>query len=492
MLDARGHVICPLGYVHEHDSVIINFEKPSSLPVKIAELPEVFLEFWFIHAEICSQCSVGSYTSRLALFGIYCKQLIMLRAVHSIFLGAPPSSSDSTVPTAPWSSGRSSAAHTDDMDRRSVRSSGESSSSSSASFSKLKKEVMANDPSVKGPPKENLSVVREEDPDDEIVQNDDEEEESREAAMSVYDHASVVEQQKKLYFKFVESFMPEECGGTFEDTLLCLDAQEEYGMVDGGDDESDSLYSVLSGKLFKYRVLPECRFISCKILVHICRLPEVFSLSDRSMWEELLPLLNSANGMDEKDRLELQKKAYHKYKAFNQTWMYYDPGALVKAGLSALKGSMTRIDDDEMAPCNFESWIYKLYYMCTSEMCIHNTNFLQFRSLVLKIFFPFGQNGLGNLFLHAYWDMLENAQQESVRMSVELVKGQAKELDLLYAGMVHGAAVKVPMIPDLWCAHHHHAIPFSSSAAGRESEQFFKVPPVLLFDFVCVCVYVCA
>ena len=145
--------------------------------------------------------------------------------------------------------------------------------------------------------------------------------------------------------------------------------------------------------------------------------------------------------------------------------------------MSTLRGSfITRefYDQENEWDLDFDIWVSELFGMCF--MSENHREY--FRQKMLHMVFcssGYSVSNLYNVLLQSSWSMI-SSRDHSIQ-SRESRKKHVMHTDYVYAGLVGGALgiSKDKIIPNFWCPDDNYILPFSSSAAARESEQFFKV-----------------
>ena len=134
----------------------------------------------------------------------------------------------------------------------------------------------------------------------------------------------------------------------------------------------------------------------------------------------------------------------------------------------------------EFRSLTYEEWILALWQNlpdCVKRMreevdkegrrFVYTFNrFEDFEIAIRHMLIPNMQQSISHLVLKTAWEG-ENMDKDGTWKQGELQK--ALQLDSYYATMVRGACVKVPLTPDIWCAHNE------MEHTGHETTHFFNV-----------------
>jgi hypothetical protein len=271
--------------------------------------------------------------------------------------------------------------------------------------------------------------------------------------------------QMERYASFLEGFVPEKFGGHLETTLHFKNGAFF--------EERDEVQTLWRGNADVFKYIPGNMAFSTNKLLLLALWPDLVNFSDDVVLC-LLQFLNDLQHFDGEEKGQFVD-AVTKNSTVNidlVATQAFHCGALTKAGLSALHGCLRADsfnDVQVLQSKSFDQWAYALHNLQKDR----NTETLQvFVGKLRKILIPeadWKRDGLPRLLLHRFWDV-ENERRQGDRFASMIT--QAQELDSLYASMVHGASVKIPLTPDIWCPSHNIA---STLFGMRESEQFFKV-----------------
>ena len=175
-----------------------------------------------------------------------------------------------------------------------------------------------------------------------------------------------------------------------------------------------------------------------------------------------------------------------------KTMLYYKNGNLIRACLSALRGSLgvdlqsdesdvrknfNRGGNSQFEELTYEEWIRALWDNLPSCVKIRAPSsdgdtfltferFEMFEQTVRHKVMPNMNQSISHLVLKTAWEG-ENMDEKGNWIHSELQR--ALQLDSYYATMVRGSCVKVPLTPDIWCAHNE------MEHTGEETTHFFQV-----------------